>query len=174
MLQNINFKTIILLYLCIYVEQAASIGQPSRKFRIRILSKKKKIKLKKIEEKVDKYLEWGREQGVNTDYIYATLDEYHGGYAMLAKKIIPKNQEIIKIPKNLVINRGSINNLITELKKDETQLNTIRSFQNALYRIDELSNGTNNDPHILAFFILYQRAFPERLKYSTWIGFIFF
>mmetsp|Transcript_2474 Transcript_2474/g.8811 ORF Transcript_2474/g.8811 Transcript_2474/m.8811 type:complete len:499 (+) Transcript_2474:42-1538(+) len=121
----------------------------------------------------ERFLEWAKERGAIAPKIEVVEEPELGGYGIRAKSMIRKNDEIVRIPRSLVINRGTLVELfqkdIPEDRKSQGAVDARASLIWGLERMDKMSNGTNTEAHVLAFFILYNRAVPQLLDYGPWL-----
>lgn len=120
----------------------------------------------------DQYLSWLQSKGFSSDSLRIGLDPNRGGYGVFTTRNIMKEEEILRIPPNLVLNRKSIIRLLSNKLEDteSEHYQLMDSFREAIVEIDMLSNHTNNDAHMISFLTLYESCFPGRLGYTEWTG----
>lgn len=109
-------------------------------------------------------MQWVTAKGFVSDSLEVRPDTF-GGYGVFTTQAIMKGDEILRIPQQLVMNRISIFKTLRGSEEPEME-----RLLTAIMDLDERSNRTNNDAHLISFITLYQLTFPDRLDYQPWIG----
>lgn len=91
-----------------------------------------------------------------------------------SKTSVQKNEEIVRIPRSLVLSRGTLVDMFEEdIPADEMSQGAVDGRANLIWgleRMDKLSNQTNTEAHVLSFFILFNRAVPKLFNFQPWLG----